>query len=107
MLGEYGMVRVVMPGREHLFDVQPMRHGAIQGAAVDGFQRIGTGGQDDDRLHAKAVIAVRLGVLIWLADDLGRGAHDPAHQEGGDVQLLPGREVVADDDGDLGASALW
>ena len=41
-------------------------------------------------------------VLGDPADNSGIGAGDAAHREGTSIQLLPGGEVVANDDGDFG-----
>jgi len=37
-----------------------------------------------------------------FADRIWGQVRDAAGQEGGQVQLLPGRQVLADDDGDFG-----
>jgi hypothetical protein len=37
---------------------------------------------------------------IVLPDDIGQAGY-PANGEGGDIQFLPGQQILADDDGDL------
>ena len=67
-------------------------------------QRRRVGAEHDDRLTQQREVALAVGVLVRLAEQLGvRG--DAAHEERGHVELLPGQEVVAQDDGDLGVEA--
>lgn len=60
------------------------------------------GAQDHDRLDRQAVVDIAGRVPIRLADHFRVLGNNAARQEGGDVQRLPRREVVAEDDGDLG-----
>jgi len=59
-------------------------------------------GENHHRLaeHRRVTRPVRVGVVA--ADGVGRGGGNAAGQKCGHVQLLPNRQVVADDDGDLG-----
>lgn len=65
-------------------------------------QRILIRGEDHDWLDRHGIVDMTNRIPIWFADDGWCLGNDAAGQEGGDVQLLPGCEVIADNDCDLG-----
>lgn len=69
---------------------------------MDDTQAFLVGAQDHHRLDRQAVVDMADRVPIRFADYLGILGNNAACQEGGNVQRLPLREVVAEDDGDLG-----
>src|SRR5581483_6104774 len=74
----------------------------LQRTAVCLTQLRGSGGEDEDRLPEHRQILHVRGVEVGLADGVRRGGRDAADREGGDVELLPGGQVLAYDDCDLG-----
>ena len=65
----------------------------------------GAGGKDEDGLTDERPVAHPGGVDVAFADDLRIRSGQPAGQEAGDVEFLPGREILAHHDGDLGVEA--
>ena len=75
---------------------------SLAGAARDRGELAGGGLVDEHGLAQHRQVLDTVGVDVGRADDVRAAVRgDAAHQERDDVQALPGREVVADDDGDL------
>src|SRR5690606_41792145 len=98
-------VRPVVTGLEQLGDVVGDVHAAGEGARVGLADGAGVGLVDQDGLPEHRHVGVARRVLVRFADDLREAARDGAREEGGDVQPLPGGQVVADHDPDLGVEA--
>src|SRR5262249_17947058 len=96
-----GAIRLVVTRREELGGVHgrddSTAHRPVVGAAKAGSVRL----VDEHGLHEHRQVLVAGRVAVRLADDAGHRPRDPAHEEGGDVRLLPDREGVAEDDWDL------
>lgn len=98
-----GAVLVVVAGREQVVRVDRELGFTFERAPVGLAQRLGARLVDEDRLAQHRQVLDTVGVLVVRPDRaLGPGGGDPGHQERGDVEPLPGGEVVAHDDGDLG-----
>ena len=95
-----------LPGREQVGGEH--RRAAARGRGRDRARRanVSVAGEDHHRLAEHRQVGGAVGVGVGLADQLGGRRGDPADEEGGDVQGLPGGEVVAQQDGDLGVEAL-
>ena len=97
-----GAVVLVVAGREHLVRVDRERDAAALGALAHGLELRGAGLEHEHRLHEQRQVALVVGVEVVLADRGGAGVRGhAADQERGDVQPLPGGEVVANHDRDL------
>ncbi len=100
--GEDLAVCGIVAGREHLLDIGGGADLALQRPAVDGAQRPGIRRQHDDGLDAQRVVDIAGRITIGFADELRFLTDDTAGQERGDVQLLPGLKIIAQDDGEFG-----
>ena len=76
---------------------------AVLGALARGRELHAARLEHQHRLHQQGQVALATGIFVVRADRGGTGPRrDAAHQERGDVQALPGGEVVAHHDRDLG-----
>ena len=95
-------VRGIVAGLEHVLGVDRRHHAARQRAVERARQRGTVGAIDQDRLADQPQVFRARAVFIGLADAFRICRGDAAGEERRDVELLPGFEIGADDDGDLG-----
>jgi NAD(P)-dependent dehydrogenase (short-subunit alcohol dehydrogenase family) len=96
-------VLVVVARAEQLVGVDRDLGLALERAPVRLPERVRAGLEHEHGLAQHGQVADAVRVLVLRPDGpLGARGDDAAHQERGDVEPLPGGEVVADDDGDLG-----
>jgi hypothetical protein len=76
-------------------------HATLPRPLVRSPDALGVCSEDHHRLAEHGQVAVARAVGVGLADDLGDRRGDAADKKRGDVHLLPGDKVLADDDGDL------
>jgi hypothetical protein len=94
-----------MAGREHLLGIEREGQVALPQPLMRPGQILAGAAEDHDRLAEHGQRAVAAAIFIGLADQLRRRAGDRTGEKGGDVQLLPGRQVEAQRNGDLGLEA--
>jgi hypothetical protein len=100
-----GPVVGIVVGAEQLLGEDAQAHLVGDRAGVRGGELLGGPDEHQHGLDEHGQVLATGAVLVRLADDLvAAGGHRP-RQERGHVQLLPGRQVVADDDGELGVEA--
>ena len=100
-----GAVVGVVVGGEELAGVYRGPQSTLPGAAERSCELLARRREDQDRLTNQRTIGLAGGVEVALAGEFGIGSDQPARQEAGDVEFLPGREIVAHHDGDLGLEA--
>ncbi len=94
-----------MAGGEELAGVERGMQSGLAGTA-QGAGEIGRGCREDqDGLADQRAIDLARAVAVGLSAEFGRGGDEPARQEAGDIELLPGGELFVDDDGNLGVEA--
>src|SRR5690606_31736302 len=98
-------VGLVVAGGEQVAGEDGPGQGAGEDAGVGGAQRLLRALEDQHRLAEHRQVADPVRVLVGLPDHLGVLAAQAADQERGDVEALPGLQVVAQQDGDLRVEA--
>ena len=93
----------VVTGREHLLSCRS-RSGSRAGARGSSVSAESSAlpSNTSTGTPSRLQVLLAVGVLVRRADEFRMGRRDAADQERGDVEPLPGLEVVAHDDGDLG-----
>jgi hypothetical protein len=97
-------VGLVVPGREHVGGEHRGRHPAPDRALAHRRDDLPAALEHQHRLAEQRQVGRAVRVRVGLAEQV-RVRRDAAGEERGDVEPLPGREVVADDHGDLGLEA--
>lgn len=100
-----GAIGFVMAGREQLPRVERGRQPGFASPPQDAGEVGGGRGEDQDRLAHQRTIDLAGAVAVSLPTEVRCGGDQSARQEGGDIELLPGGELVMDDDGNLGVEA--
>ncbi len=91
-----------MPGREHFLNVGGDPDVPFQRAVKDRPEYLLISCQHHYRLDGHGIIDIVHRIPICFTNDRWRLRNDAACQKGGNVELLPGGEIVTDNDRDFG-----
>src|SRR4029077_7521431 len=98
-------VGLVVRGAEQLLGEDGEQQASVDSASVRIGELRSITGEHGDGLadHRKVPGAIRIFVRI-TGDPINR-SHDPAHQEGRHIELLPGRQILTEEDGKPGVES--
>lgn len=97
-----GAVVAIIAGCEQFFGIE-MRPDTALLCPLQHVRKLGTArGEDQDRLADQGPVEAAGRILIRFACEFGGGSDEPAGEEACDIEFLPGCEIIANHDGDLG-----
>jgi len=100
-----GAIVGVVARREKALRVKRRPQTALERTLEHFRKLIGRGRKHEDRLPDERAIDLPGCVDIGLPGKPGIGSDQPARQETGDIEFLPGGEIISNHDGDLGIEA--
>ena len=106
MLGENGAIGVVVSCCKHLLDIGYGFHAPFPRSPTNVEKGTGISRKNDNGLNTHRRVKVVLTVFVRGSDDARIGPGDTTHQEGGDIELLPGGKVITNNDGDFGVEHM-
>ena len=103
--GDSGTIVGIVARDEELARIERRRKPTLERATQRPSKLVGRGREDENRLPDEPAVGLSRCIGIAFAGEFGVISDEPAGEEAGGVEFLPGREIVAHHDGDLGIEA--
>lgn len=97
-----GAVVHVIAGCEQFFGIEMRPDAALLRPLEHGPELRVARRKDQDGLADQWPVEAAGAIPVGLAREFQRGSDEPAGEEAGDIEFLPGCEIIANHDGDLG-----